>query len=55
MTVRVPKSPDSFDLRLELAGVSRREFVSFCSRLMAVAPFGLSLTNVLHAAEVAKA
>jgi hydrogenase small subunit len=53
MTIRVPKSPDSLDLRLELAGVSRREFVSFCSRLMAVAPFGLSLTNVLNAEEVA--
>lgn len=53
MSVRVPKFPDSIDRRLELAGVSRREFVAFCGRLMAVAPFGLSLTNVLHAEEVA--
>ena len=50
---------DSIAARLERAGVSRRQFVSFCGKLMVVAPVGLAITNHLSpeavAAEVGKA
>src|SRR5574342_1110243 len=36
------------------AGVSRRDFVLLCGKLMVAAPFGLALTGHAHAAEVAK-
>lgn len=45
--------PDIIDQRLEFTGISRRDFVNFCGKLMVVAPFGLSLTNRLNAEEVA--
>jgi hydrogenase small subunit len=48
-------SPDIIDQRLEFTGISRRDFVNFCGKLMVVAPFGLSLTNRLSAEEVAAA
>ena len=35
-------------------GVSRRDFVLFCAKLMVAAPFGLALTNHARAAEVAR-
>ena len=35
-------------------GVSRRDFVLFCAKLMVAAPFGLSLTGHARAAEVAR-
>jgi hydrogenase small subunit len=47
--------PDIIDQRLEFTGISRRDFVNFCGKLMVVAPFGLSLTNRLNAEEVAAA
>jgi hydrogenase small subunit len=33
--------------------VSRRSFLEFCTQLMVIAPFGLTLTDRVHAAEVA--
>ncbi|MFZ2493144.1 MAG: hydrogenase small subunit [Thermoanaerobaculia bacterium] len=38
---------------LERSGVSRRDFVSFCGKLMVAAPFGLALTNFLDVEAVA--
>ncbi len=35
-------------------GVSRRQFLEFCAKLMVVAPAGLALTNKVRAAEVAR-
>ena len=50
---------DSIAARLERAGVSRRHFITFCGKLMVVAPVGLAITNHLSpelvAAEVGKA
>jgi len=50
---------DSIAARLERAGVSRRNFISFCGKLMVVAPVGLAITNHLSpeavAADVGKA
>ncbi len=39
--------------QLDLAGVSRRQFMTFCGKLAVVAPFGLALTNGLSASTVA--
>src|SRR5947199_1568239 len=44
---------DSIAARLERAGVSRRHFVTFCGKLMVVAPVGLAITNHLTAEAVA--
>jgi hydrogenase small subunit len=38
---------------LAASGVSRREFVTFCSKLMVTAPFGLALTSYLSPEAVA--
>lgn len=38
---------------LERCGISRREFVGFCSKLMVTAPFGLAITNYLSVDAVA--
>jgi hydrogenase small subunit len=50
---------DSIAARLERAGVSRRHFITFCGKLMVVAPVGLAITNHLTpevvAAEIGKA
>ena len=35
-------------------GVSRRQFVEFCAKLMVAAPFGLALTSKARASEVAR-
>ena len=55
---RIP-ADDSIAARLDRAGVSRRNFISFCGKLMVVAPVGLAITNHLSpeavAAEVGKA
>lgn len=40
--------------QLIAAGVSRRTFLSFCSKLMVAAPFGLALTDKVHAEDVAQ-
>jgi hydrogenase small subunit len=38
---------------LERSGVSRRDFVAFCGKLMVAAPFGLAITNFLDVEAVA--
>ncbi len=38
---------------LEKAGVNRRDFVTFCGKLMIAAPFGLAITNFLDVEAVA--
>ena len=38
---------------LHRAQVPRRAFLEFCTKLMVAAPFGLTLTDRVHAAEVA--
>jgi hydrogenase small subunit len=38
---------------LERSGVSRRDFVTFCGKLMVAAPFGLAITNFLDVDAVA--
>ena len=38
---------------LERCGVSRRDFIGFCSKLMVAAPFGLAVTNFLDVEAVA--
>lgn len=39
--------------QLESSGVSRRDFVTFCGKLMVAAPFGLGITNYLSVDAVA--
>src|SRR6476661_849908 len=39
---------------LEMSGVSRRNFLQLCSKIMVVAPVGLALTHKTTAAQVAK-
>ena len=50
---------ERIDAHLDRCGVSRRDFLGFCSRLMVAAPFGLALTDRITpeavAAELAKA
>lgn len=46
--------PRTIGAQLQAAGVSRRSFLEFCTRLMVAAPFGLALTDKLRAEEVAK-
>jgi hydrogenase small subunit len=54
-----PKHPRTIDEQLKRAGVSRRDFINFCGKLMIVAPAGLAITNHLSpqavAAEIGKA
>jgi hydrogenase small subunit len=58
---KAPRDPsnDTIGAHLEKAGVDRRDFILFCSKLMVAAPFGLALTSHLSpelvAAEVAAA
>lgn len=59
MTATRTFADDSIAARLERAGVSRRNFITFCGKLMVVAPVGLAITNHLSpelvAAEIGKA
>jgi len=41
--------------RLRLSGVSRRDFLTFCGKLMVAAPFGLAITDFLTPEAVAQA
>lgn len=47
--------PHSIGRRLARSGVTRRQFLELCLKLMVVAPAGLALTSRVHAAEVAGA
>ena len=44
---------DTIAGRLKRAGVSRRDFMGFCGKLMVAAPFGLAITNFLSPEAVA--
>ncbi len=50
-----PTDPQSIGQKLLRSGVTRRQFVEFCLKLMVVAPAGLALTGKADAADVAKA
>jgi hydrogenase small subunit len=50
-----PTETDSIGQRLLRSGVTRRQFLEFCLKLMVVAPAGLSLTSKAQAADVARA
>lgn len=50
-----PDRPNSIGRQLLNSGVTRRQFLEFCVKLMAVAPAGMLLTSRASAAEVAKA
>src|SRR5512132_237652 len=47
------KHPGTIAEHLERSGVSRRDFVSLCGKLMVVAPFGLAITSHLSPGAVA--
>ncbi len=48
------RGDETIGARIARAGVSRRDFVMFCAKLMVAAPFGLALTGHARAAEVAR-
>ena len=50
-----PTETDSIGQRLLRSGVTRRQFLDFCLKLMVVAPAGLCLTGKARAADVARA
>ncbi len=54
MLARIDRPPVTIGQQLAAARVSRRKFLQFCSALMVAAPFGLPLTDKVHAEEVAK-
>lgn len=45
---------ETIGAHLRRSGVSRRDFVTFCGKLMVAAPFGLSITNFLSVDAVAQ-
>ena len=47
-------SRESIGEHLDRCGVSRREFLDFCGRLLVAAPAGLALTSAVNAQDVAK-
>lgn len=49
-----PADHDTIAHHLEASGVSRRDFMDFCSKLMVTAPFGLALTNYISVDAVAQ-
>lgn len=49
-----PADHDTIAQHLEASGVSRRDFMTFCSKLMVTAPFGLAITNYLSVDAVAQ-
>jgi len=48
-------SDERIAARLKRAGVSRRDFMGFCGKLMVAAPFGLAITDFLTPEAVAQA
>jgi hydrogenase small subunit len=49
-----PKELETIGQHLVRCGVSRRQFLEFCGKLMVAAPFGLAITNKVLASEVAR-
>src|SRR6187402_1109622 len=54
MPLHVGRAPVTIGQQLASAGVSRRDFLEFCTKLMVAAPFGLALTDKVHAEQVAR-
>jgi hydrogenase small subunit len=50
----VADEAETIGQHLSRCGVSRRQFLEFCAKLMVAAPAGLALTNKVRAAEVAR-
>lgn len=50
---RIPPQNSTIEEQLQRAGVSRRQFMNFCGKLMVVAPVGLVITNHLSPSAVA--
>src|SRR5512142_817622 len=50
---RIPPDLETIASSLERSGVSRRSFLSFCGKLMVIAPVGLAITNKLSPEAVA--
>src|SRR5687768_3789572 len=48
-----PKADLTIDEQLRRAGVSRRNFMTFCGKLMVIAPVGLAITSHLSPSAVA--
>lgn len=48
-----PADHDTIAAHLKSSGVSRRDFMTFCGKLMVAAPFGLGITNYLSVDAVA--
>ncbi|MFI5398546.1 MAG: hydrogenase small subunit [Candidatus Binatia bacterium] len=48
------REPETIGQHLGRCGVSRRDFLAFCAKLMVAAPFGLALTDKARASEVAR-
>jgi hydrogenase small subunit len=54
MDAMMRRDEETIGQHIARCGVSRRDFVVFCSKLMVAAPFGLALTDHLRAADVAR-
>ena len=54
MAFDAARSDETIGEHIARAGVSRRDFVMFCAKLMVAAPFGLALTGHARASEVAR-
>lgn len=50
---RIPPTGNTINEQLKRAGVSRRNFITFCGKLMIAAPAGLAITNYISPAAVA--
>ena len=53
MSAEKTKTETTIAEHLQRCGLSRREFVGFCGKLMVAAPFGLAITNFLDVEAVA--
>ena len=54
MEKKPPAPSDTIAAQIERSGVSRRDFITLCGKLMVAAPFGLSITNFTTAEAVAE-
>ena len=50
----IPADHDTIAAALKRSGVNRRDFMTFCGKLMVAAPFGLGITNYLSVDAVAQ-
>ena len=54
MAEKISSGHDTIGERIARSGVSRRDFMTFCSKLMVAAPFGLAVTNFMTPEAVAQ-